>query len=606
MTLKIKTLKTIDFLNLLRKRFIRFLDAIGILAALVGFLIFLFHVGFPHRPDELLIIWHTFNAILWVIVLSSLAGLTLKKWQDRRLILRVTEVVMIPCLLLILDARTGFSGIEWSGHWLNNILNRNLFVYAVFILALIIETSNSSLQLSNRNTNPGLLFTFSFLFIILFGTGLLMLPKATYTGIGFTDAFFTSTSAVCVTGLLVVDTATYFTPLGKIFIIVLIQVGGLGIMTFTSFFGYFFKGGASFGNQFMLKDLINEEKLGEIFKTLLKIIMITFSIEAIGAVIIYHTVDPRMFSGGLSVVGFSVFHSISAFCNAGFSTLSAGLYQPGFRYNYMLHYIIGILVILGGLGFPVIFNHYRLLRHFLTNIYRQITSKSGYIHTPKIINVNTRLVMNTTLILLVTGFVFFMFSEYDHSLKGLSLSGKVAGAFFGSVTARTAGFNTVDMSLLAPASIIIYLFLMWIGASPASTGGGIKTTTFAVAILNFTSQAKGKGRVEVFGRELANESVRRAFSVIFLSVLVIGLAVLMLAITDEQLDITKIIFEVFSAFGTVGLSLGITSQLSLAGKWTIIVTMFLGRVGTLTILVGIFRKLHSFHYHYPSENIMIN
>lgn len=601
---KIRLINTIDSFNRLRKRFMGFLDAVGILAALSGFLIFLFHIGFPHKPAELLIIRHLYNLILWIIVFSSIAGLTLKKWREQGIKLRIAELVFIPLLLLMLYARMTYSGSEDT--WLFSFLNRNLSIYAVIIYALIVEVSTGSLHLSNRNTNPALLFVFSFLIIIVFGTALLMLPNATYTGIMFTDAFFTSTSAVCVTGLIVVDTATFFTPLGKFFIIILIQAGGLGIMTFTSFFGYFFKGGASFGNEFLLKDLINEEKLGEIFKTLVKIITITFSIEAIGAVIIYSTLDPSLFSGNLSLLGFSVFHSISAFCNAGFSTLSGNLYQPGFRYNYNLHYIIAILIIIGGLGFPIVFNYYRLLQHFLKNKYRQFTSNSSYIHAPKIINVNSRLVMITTLLLLVTGFVFFMFSEYNHSLKGLSISGKVAGAFFGSATTRTAGFNSVDMSALAPATILFYFFLMWVGASPASTGGGIKTTTFAVAVLNFFSLAKGKGRVEIFGRELANESVRRAFSVIFLSFLVIGMAVMMLVITEKSLDLTRIIFEVISAFGTVGLSLGITAQLSVAGKWTLIITMFLGRVGTLTILVGIFRRLRSFRYHYPSENIMIN
>ncbi len=584
----------------------RFLDAIGILAALAGFFTFLFHIGFLQHSDDLLIIRHLYNLFLLVIIISSLAGLTLKRWHSKGIKLKISELAIVPVLLLILDARTGFPGFGWSHSEFYAILNRNLAVYVVFTFALLIEVSSSSLKLSNRNTNPGLLFVFSFLFIIVFGAGLLMMPNATYNGIGFTDAFFTATSAVCVTGLIVVDTATYFTPLGRTFIIILVQLGGLGIMTFTSFFGYFFKGGASFGNQFLLKELINEEKLGEIFKTLIKIITLTFFIEAIGAVIIYYSLDESRFSDNLSVIGFSVFHSISAFCNAGFSTLSQGLYQPGFRYNYHLHYTIGVLIILGGLGFPVVFNYYRLFRHFLKNKFRQLTFKGGYIHMPKIINVNTRIAMTTTMVLLITGFVFFMLSEYNHSLRGLSLSGKVAGAFFGSVTARTAGFNTVDMSMLAPATILVYLLFMWIGASPASTGGGIKTTTFAVAVLNFVSLAKGKGRIEIFGRELANESIRRAFAVIFLSFIVIGLAVLMLVITDGDKALNKIIFEVVSAFGTVGLSLGITDQLSLSGKWVLIVTMFLGRIGTLTILVGIFRKLHSYQYQYPLENVLIN
>jgi len=584
----------------------KFLDAIGILAVIAGFLLFLYHIGFPHKSDEVLLIRQFYNVILWIIVLSNLAGVTLKRWEYRNIKIRIAELIMVLVLLLILDARTDFSGLEWSHLWLHNTLNQNLAVYIVFIFALIIEVSNTSLQLSNHNTNPASLFVFSFILIIVVGAVMLMLPNATYSGIGLSDAFFTSTSAVCVTGLIVVDTSTYFTPLGQIFIIVLIQIGGLGIMTFTSFFGYFFKGGASFGNEFLLKELINEEKLGEIFKTLLKIITVTFSIEAIGAILIYYSISPSLLEGDSSILGFAVFHSISAFCNAGFSTLSDGFYQPGFRYNYNLQYIIAFLIIAGGLGFPIVFNYYRLMRHFIKNKYRQWVSKKGYIHVPKIINVNSRIVIYTTFILLVGGFVFFMFSEFNHSLKGLSIEGKVAGAFFGSVTTRTAGFNTVDMSMLAPATVLVYMFLMWVGASPASTGGGIKTTTFAVAIMNIVSMSKGKGRIEIFGREIANESVRRAFAVIFLSFLVIAIAVLMLVITDGQLELSKIIFEVVSAFGTVGLSMGITSQLSDSGKWVLIFTMFLGRVGTLTLLVGIFRKMRSFHYHYPTENIMIN
>jgi potassium uptake TrkH family protein len=583
-----------------------FLDAVGILAATTGFFLFLVDIGFDHQPEEVKIIRYLCNIILWIILFSNLAGLSIKKWKDKDSKLRIASIILIPILVLILEARAGATGIDWSQNWLFEMLNRNHTVYIVFTLALIIEVSTSSLRLGHRNTNPALLFVSSFLFIIAFGTALLMLPNATYGGIGFTDAFFTSTSAVCVTGLIVFDTATYFTPLGQIFIVVLIQIGGLGIMTFTSFFGYFFKGGASFGNEFLLKELLNEDKLGEIYKTLLKIITITFIIEAIGVLLIYNSLDHNQFTGDFQMLGFAVFHSISAFCNAGFSTLSEGLYQPGFRNNYALHYIIAVLIIIGGLGFPIVFNYYRLLNHYLSNLYRRFVNQRDYINKPKIININTRLAMMMTMFLLVSGFVFFMFSEYNHSLKGLSLNGKVAGAFFGSVTTRTAGFNTVDMSMLAPGTIFFYLFLMWVGASPASTGGGIKTTTFAVAILNFISQAKGKGRIEIFGRELASESVRRAFAVIFLSFLVIGAAVLSLTISDGQFELTKIIFEVVSAFSTVGLSLGITAQLSVTGKWIIIVSMFLGRVGTLTLLVGLFRKMRNFQYHYPTENIMIN
>lgn len=606
MSLNIRLVRILESITHLRKKLMGFLDGAGLMAALVGFLLFIFHIGFEHETGEVLRIKHFYNIILSVLIISNLAGLTLAKWKHHTIKLRLAELIMIPLILLILDARTGFTGLEWSQTGLYDLLNRNVAVNVILIYALIVEVSTNSLYFSNRNINPALLFVYSFLFIIFLGTGLLMLPTATYTGITLTNAFFTSTSAVCVTGLIVVDTATYFTPLGQIFIIVLIQLGGLGIMTFTSFFGYFFRGGASFGNEFLLKELINEEKIGEIFNTLLKIITITFSIEAIGALFIYTAIPSSLFTGKLPALGFSVFHSVSAFCNAGFSTLSSGLYQPGFRDNYTLHYIIGLLIIIGGLGFPIVFNYARLFRYYLKNKYNQIFTKAEYIHVPKIILVNTRIVMITTLLLIFGGFVFFMFSEYNHSLKGLSIAGKIAGAFFASVTARTAGFNTVDLSMMASFSVLFLMFLMWVGASPASTGGGIKTTTFAMAVMNFVSLAKGKGRIEVFGRELANESVRRAFAVIFLSIAAIMLSTLLLVVTDGALGLTNILFEVVSAFGTVGLSLGITAQLTTAGKWVIIVTMFLGRVGTLTLLVGFFRKMRSFQYHYPKESIMIN
>lgn len=606
MSLNLRIVRILDSLSLFRKKFMAFLDATGLVSAIAGFVLLILHIGFEHETGDVLRIENLYNIILWVIVVSNLAGLTLAKWKQSAIKLRLAELIMIPLILLILDARIGFTGVEWSQTALYSFFNSNIAVNIVIIYALIVEVSTNTLYLSNRNINPALLFVFSFLFIIFLGTGLLMLPNATYSEITMTNAFFTATSAVCVTGLIVVDTATYFTPLGQIFIIILIQLGGLGIMTFTSFFGYFFKGGASFGNEFLLKELINEEKMGEIFNTLFKIITVAFTIEAIGALVIYYNVPSSLFASDLHAVGFSAFHAISAFCNAGFSTLSGNLYQPGFRENYGLHYSIGLIIIIGGLGFPILLNYIRFLNHFLKNKYNQIFKKTAYVHAPKIILMNTRIVMITTLLLISAGFLFFMLSEYNHSLKDLSTAGKIAGAFFGSVTARTAGFNTVDMSTMAPVSVLFLMFLMWVGASPASTGGGIKTTTFAVAVMNFVSLAKGKGRIEVFGRELANESVRRAFAIIFLSLAVIVMSTLMLVITDGVLGLTNILFEVISAFGTVGLSLGITAQLSTAGKWAIIVTMFLGRVGTLTLLVGFFRKMRSFQYHYPKESIMIN
>ncbi len=606
MSFKLATIRLLDTLNRMRKRLLAALDAIGIFVALIGFVVFVFHIGFPHTPGQVTHIHLFFNIVLLLIFISNLAGAFLVKWEILLRKLRLAELLTLPVILLLLDARIRFSGIHWYDTIFMQALSQDTAMHAFLIFILILEISTGSLRFSNRNTNPALVFVFSFLVLILFGTALLLLPKATYEGIGFTDAFFTATSAVCVTGLIVVDTATYFTPLGHIFIIVLVQLGGLGIMTFTSFFGYFFKGSSSFGNEFLLKELLNEERMGEIFRTIGKIVLVTFTIEALGALFIYFSVNPQLFDGHLNRLSFSVFHAISAFCNAGFSLLTNNLAEFGFRYNYQFQFIIALLIIIGGLGFPIVFNYFSLIKSNIQRRFRSLYYGEPFHYVPHIINVSSKIVLLTTSLLIVGGTVLFFIFENNHSLQGLSLTGKIAGSFFGAVTPRTAGFNTLDMSALAPATLLLYFLLMWIGASPGSTGGGIKTTTFAVAVTNILNLGMGKDRVELYGREVSESSVKRAFAVIVLSVLVLGSALLLLELTDGALSMRKLAFEVFSAFGTVGLSLGITSQLSFSGKWIIILTMFLGRVGTFTIMVAFFRKVRSLNYRYPFENVMIN
>jgi trk system potassium uptake protein len=227
-------------------------------------------------------------------------------------------------------------------------------------------------------------------------------------------------------------------------------------------------------------------------------------------------------------------------------------------------------------------------------------------HLPRVVNINIRLIVYTTMILLAIGFVTYYVFEAEHTLKGLSPYGKFVTAFFGSVTPRTAGFNTVDMTALALPTVLIYLILMWIGASPGSTGGGLKTSTFAVAVLNTLSVAKGKTSVEVFGRRISNETIKKAFAVILLSFLVIGLGVFLVLLFNPELRLIDVAFEIFSAFSTVGLSLGITASLSTGSKLVVIVIMFLGRVGTLTVLVAFFRKARLSQYKLPKESVFIS
>lgn len=484
--------------------------------------------------------------------------------------------------------------------------NKMGWVYLAIIIYFIREFSVIKLNFKKEYLNPAQLFITSFLLIILLGTALLMLPKATHNGISLIDALFTSTSAVCVTGLIVVDTGSYFTQLGQSIIAILIQAGGLGIMTFASYFSYFFRGQSSYGSHLMLKDITNSEKIGEVFSILKKIILVTFLIESVGGILIYFSIGKEVIEGFSERFFFSIFHTISAFCNAGFSTLPNSLYEPEFRFNYPMQLIIAFLFLLGGIGFPILFNFYRYLIYKIRNKVLKFGFGEDVSHSPWLLNLNSRIVLITSLILTLAGTMFFLFFEYDNTLEEHGLFGKIVTSFFSGATPRTAGFNSVDTSALNFGTLMIIILLMWIGASPASTGGGIKTSTFAITTLNFLSIAKGKDRVEIYKREISNMSVKRAFAIIALSLMVIGTSVFLIASFDEEKTLLSIAFECFSAYSTVGLSVGITSALSAPSKLVIIGTMFIGRVSMLTILIAILRRVKHLNYKYPTEEILIN
>lgn len=481
--------------------------------------------------------------------------------------------------------------------------------YKYLALVLVFIREISALQINFKRTlfNPAQFFVLSFMLLIALGTGLLLLPNSTYNGLSFLDALFTSTSAVCVTGLIVVDTGTYFTLFGKSIILILIQIGGIGIMTFASYFSYFFSGGSSYENQLVLGDLTSSNKLGEVFGTLKKIILITFTLEAIGALLIFFTLESKEAYSYLDKGFFAIFHSISSFCNAGFSTLRNSLFEVGFQFNYAFQSIILLLFVIGGLGFPIVFNLFNYVKYLLKNRLLPILIGGERKQvTPWVLNLNSRIVLITTTLLLVIGSVVFMVFEYNNTLAEHTFFGKIVTSIFSAATPRTAGFNAVDTSALNFSTIMLIFLLMWIGASPASTGGGIKTSTFAIATLNFWSLARGKERIELFRREVANVSVRRAFAIISLSLVAIGVGVFLIAYFDPDKKLIDVAFECFSAYSTVGLSLGITAELTDASKFVLIGLMFTGRVSMLSLLIAITQKEKRKHYRYSQEEILIN
>ena len=476
--------------------------------------------------------------------------------------------------------------------------------YAIEVLLLAyfaLRLTKLIRRLYNYQYNPAILFVGSFALISLVGALLLMLPAATTKPLSFIDALFTSTSAVCVTGLIVVDTATHFTYLGQTVILVLIQLGGIGILTFTSFFAYFFKGGASYKEGIYVKDFVGTDNIADVLKTAMRIVLFTFALELIGAILIFLSIaDVTELKNKMFI---SLFHSISAFCNAGFSTLSDGLYDTRLRNAYQFQWVIMALIIFGGLGYNIVYNLYS----YFKKSFLSLKSKQKWVLPVRVVTLNSKIVLVTTILLLIIGAVFIGFFERGGILQNhQGFWGKFTTAAFTSVTTRTAGFNTFNFAELQTPVIIFIIFLMWIGASPASTGGGIKTSTFALATLNIISLARAKDHIEIGTRRVSDSSVKRAFAIISISLIVIGIAILLMLFFENKFSLLEIAFEVFSAYSTVGLSLGITFHLSDASKLVLTVVMFFGRIGLLNLMIGMLRSLQNPFYEYPEENILIN
>jgi potassium uptake TrkH family protein len=489
----------------------------------------------------------------------------------------ITSTNIIGSLFFIVEDAEGF-------------FLRFLKGYLLFIV--IIKFLQYLPELLKDKKNTARFLVYSFLSIIAAGTILLMLPGATQNeqGLVFIDALFTSTSAVCVTGLIVVDTATHFTLFGELVIMTLIQLGGIGIITFATFLFLFISGGLRVGQMNTLKEMIAEKNTSLVAATLKKVVGFTFFVEGIAVVAYYFSWDVEFTSQGQRLL-FSVFHAISAFCNAGFSLFTNSLADAQNATNWPINITTMILIVLGGLGFTVIWEL----------IQRRTERKIWRSH----LSVHTRVVLATTGILIVAGTVLIMILEWDKTLAGYSVADKFLLSIFQSITTRTAGFNTLDMGVLGVPAILGMLILMLIGGSPASTAGGIKTTTFAVLIRSMIMSIRGYSRMEIFKRTIPNAVIFRAMTVILLAVSCISISTILLAIVEDHAFL-DLLFEEVSAFATVGLSRGITADLTSWGKSIIIVSMFLGRVGILTFMVAFAGRADNRKYRYPEESIMVS
>ncbi len=568
--------------------------------AVFAFLLSIIDLGFLLEKDLDEFFLFTYNLGILICLISLTARLYWKKLRmHRKIVASDTFLSVFLAFVLIFNvvslARNGTDSLH------------NTWTYIALFLVFIREIYNIHFRFKYKVVNPAQLFVGSFFIIILMGSLLLMLPNATRGEISYVDALFTATSAVCVTGLAVVDTGGVFTLIGQTIILFLIQTGGLGIMTFASYFSYFFRSGSSYENQMYMGEMTNVDKLDEVFSVLKKIITVTFAIEAIGAVMLFFSITDSAVHGLGQRIYFSVFHAVSAFCNAGFSPLKNSLFEATFRFNYLFQLIIALLIIFGGLGFPIIFNSWKFFVYKIGNTFKRLLKKREKTYLPWVLNLNSKVIISTTAILLISGTIFVLIFEYNNTLtEHHSFFGKFIVSFFGSVTTRTAGFNSIDTGAMTLPTTLIFILLMWIGASPASTGGGIKTSTIAVAFLNVVSIAKGKKNLEIFGREISGVSINKSFAIILLSVVVIFTSTLGVAMFDADKNLLSIVFEVVSAYATVGLSRGITGSLTDASKIIVLITMFLGRVGMITFLMAIIKKTNNTKYRYPTEDLLIN
>ncbi len=452
-----------------------------------------------------------------------------------------------------------------------------------------------SISSVSKHISPPQIIVIGYLGIILLGAILLNLPAASSFGesIGFLTAFFTSASAVCVTGLSVIEIGTALSLFGQITLLVLIQIGGLGFMITASLLFFLIGKRISLKERMVLQESMNENHLQGIVRMARNVIIVTAIIEGIGTLLLLIRFVPDF--GIARGIFYSVFHSVSAFCNAGFDLLGRGDSLASYVSDPLVNFTIMGLIISGGIGFFVIL---------------ELANHAVYTGRHKL-SIHTKIALITTVLLIAAGFALFFVLEYSNpqTLGTLSPGGKIISALFESVTTRTAGFATVNQGNLLPESKLIAVILMFIGASPAGTGGGIKTTTFAAVTLAVVSIIRGQDDINIFERKLNKQIAMRAVAITFFGITLIGLFTVIMSVAESNaFSLGSLLFELTSAFGTVGLSTGITPQLSPFSLIVLIITMFAGRVGLLTLTIALanrFANKSQNKIKYPEDKIMV-
>ena len=512
----------------------------------------------------------------------------------------------IPILVALIVVLVG------AGRWFsmeNPAVLREAAIGIYLVIQVVFKVCRTVVNRAATGRNPTLTLISSFLILILVGAVVLWLPRsATEERLAPVDALFTATSATCVTGLIVKDTGTDFSFMGQVAILSMIQLGGLGIVVFGAVFALLLGQALTVRESVAMQDLLSARTISRIGNMIVFIFTATIIFEAIGVLSLLGMWDnSAQWTGGVQERWFySIFHSISAFCNAGFSLFRTSF--KDYERSWPIYTVICPLIILGGLGFQVLYDLWSVgienIKRFFVN---RFTGRSEIDNRPPVkTTLQTKIVLAVSVTLIAAGAAAIMLFEH-HVGEGSSKSGGILGALFQSVTARTAGFNTVDIDKLSPASQFILILLMFVGGSPGSTAGGIKTVTLAVVLVTAVAALRKRNEVEMFRRSIKIVIVGRAITVTLLFVAVLFTAGLALTITehDNGFEMSQIFFEASSALGTVGLTTGITPGLTTAGKLIIIATMLIGRLGPLTLLAALTFNIKPAKYNYADEAIIV-
>ncbi len=579
-----------------RKVITRFFDRVVYTLGFLSFFVFILRIGFYLSDQWNAIVVQSIQVIVILFCLQELLRWFLAKGIITHIKDRWFENFIVAALLLyFIKGELIHSSIQrlHPNLGIDDITIAYLgLTQLALVLGELIRFFRSTSILSKYSLSAAQVFSISFAIPILIGTLLLKLPKATVNGISWLDALFTSTSALCVTGLTVLETATDFTPLGQFIICFLFQIGGLGIMTLSLAFGILFSGGLGLKERVLMSDIISEDRMGEIGGILAKITAFTFTIQAIGATLIYLSKGFEFQALNIKELYAAIFHAISAFCNAGFSLHQGGLAVEPYASNVFYGLTIMLLIVIGGIGFPVIIN-----------LYESLNPKKRGVH---FIKIPTRLVLVTSAWLIFLGALFIFLLEGSSSFAGLDWKERLYQSTFLSITSRTAGFNIWATESLSMVTCLVVIALMWIGGSPMSTAGGIKNLTIAIAFLAVKATVQGRKHIEIYGRELTNHSVFKAFNIIIVSLSILFVATIALILLEPQAKAFDLFFEAVSAFSTVGLTRGVTANLSEPSKLIIIALMYTGRIGFITFLSGFFLQMKKNNYKLLKENIPIS